>query len=216
MDKPTEMRQQRMPTRDIYCELLAALMKGDRTLNELEDMTGASRSSLNAWTLAMRASGLITEDEVPTGARPARRIQLLTAPFVQREQPIADPCNRVYLAGPMTGLPELNYPAFNAAAADLRFRGWWVENPAAPDLPPCDSWRDYMRRGIGQMLSCDWVALLPGWERSRGARIEERLARDLGLRVVTVEQMKAVPMASAGNRGTTEHGTGTVLHSIQG
>ena len=37
---------------------------------------------------------------------------------------------RIYLAGPMTGLPEFNYPAFHAEAARLRQLGYHVENPA--------------------------------------------------------------------------------------
>lgn len=37
---------------------------------------------------------------------------------------------RIYIAGPMSGLPEFNYPAFNRAAAVLRAQGHHVENPA--------------------------------------------------------------------------------------
>lgn len=37
---------------------------------------------------------------------------------------------RLYLAGPMTGLPDFNYPAFHAAAAAWRAAGWTVANPA--------------------------------------------------------------------------------------
>ena len=36
----------------------------------------------------------------------------------------------VYLSGPMTGLPEFNYPAFNALASTLRGSGFVVNNPA--------------------------------------------------------------------------------------
>ena len=43
---------------------------------------------------------------------------------------------RVYIAGPMTGLPDFNYPAFNAAAAKLRALGLEVLNPAENPPPP--------------------------------------------------------------------------------
>lgn len=46
------------------------------------------------------------------------------------------PNQRIYIAGPMTGLPDNNYPAFHEAAARLRKRCWHVENPAENPAPP--------------------------------------------------------------------------------
>lgn len=90
--------------------------------------------------------------------------------------------SRVYIAGPMTGLPDYNYPAFNAMAAQLRASGFEVENPAeGPDLP---TWSDYMRRAIGQLIRCDSVVMLPGWTRSKGACTEWFIATVLGLNIV--------------------------------
>lgn len=89
---------------------------------------------------------------------------------------------RVYIAGPMTGLPDFNYPAFNAEAARLRKLGYHVENPA--DNPAQETWQAYMRQAITQLVTCDLVALLPGWENSRGAKIENGLAVSLGIPVV--------------------------------
>lgn len=86
---------------------------------------------------------------------------------------------RIYLAGPMSGLPEFNYPAFHAEAARLRALGYHVENPAENPEPACKSWGGYMRIAIPQMLSCDAIALLPNWLTSKGARIEWNLAVDL-------------------------------------
>lgn len=94
---------------------------------------------------------------------------------------------RVYLAGPMSGLPHSNYPAFNAMAARLRALGHHVENPAENPVPPCKSWRGYMRMAIAQLVTCDAVALLPGWKASKGAKIEARLAADLHLNVYDAE-----------------------------
>lgn len=90
---------------------------------------------------------------------------------------------RIYLAGPMSGLPEFNYPAFHAAAAVLRAQGHHVENPAENPQPACGTWQGYMRMSLRQIAACDCLYMLPGWRGSRGARIEHGLALDLGLEV---------------------------------
>lgn len=96
---------------------------------------------------------------------------------------------RIYVAGPMTGLPGFNYSAFHDAATRLRALGHDVENPAENPEPPCKTWRGYMRMAIRQLVTCDCVALLPGWEESRGARIERRIANDLELRAVPLQEL---------------------------
>lgn len=90
---------------------------------------------------------------------------------------------RIYIAGPMTGHPQLNFPAFHAAANQLRADGWRVANPAdngGDDAP----YEEYLRRGLRMLLDCQAICLLPGWPTSHGARLEERVARSLKLRVV--------------------------------
>ena len=95
---------------------------------------------------------------------------------------------RIYLAGPMTGLPEFNYPAFHAEASRLRQLGYHVENPAEIN-PEGGSWADCMRRDIPQLLTCDSLALLPGWDKSKGARLEYHVASELGMQVFTASQI---------------------------
>lgn len=96
------------------------------------------------------------------------------------------PAKRIYLAGPMTGLPEYNYPAFHAEAARLRGLGFDVENPAENQAPACGTWEGYMRNSVRQMLTCDAVAFLPGWAESRGALLERYIAQQVGLATVPV------------------------------
>lgn len=91
---------------------------------------------------------------------------------------------RIYLSGPMTGLPDYNYPAFNAEADRLRAPGYLVENPAENPLPADAPWHLCMRDAIRQMLTCDAVALMPGWQVSRGANVEVELAMHLQMKVV--------------------------------
>lgn len=91
---------------------------------------------------------------------------------------------RIYVAGPMTGLPELNFPAFHAQAADLRAKGHEVINPAELNSDPNAAWVDCMRKDIAALVTCDAIFLLPGWERSRGAIIEHYVARSLELDII--------------------------------
>jgi hypothetical protein len=94
--------------------------------------------------------------------------------------------SRVYIAGPMTGLPDFNFPAFNAAAAAWRAAGWDVLNPAeafdgATDKP----YKEYVRHDMVLLRSCDAIALLPGWDgpAARGSVWEHAIAVMLELAV---------------------------------
>lgn len=93
---------------------------------------------------------------------------------------------KLYISGPMTGMPEHNFPAFHAAAADLRAQGWTVENPAehfngAHGLP----WEVYMVQDIHVITRGCWgIAVLDGWEGSRGARLEVLLGRSCRLNLL--------------------------------
>lgn len=92
---------------------------------------------------------------------------------------------KIYISGPMSGLPELNFPAFNEAAKQLRALGHEVANPAEKQEEgnPGMQWIDLMRLDIKMLMDCDAVAALPGWGDSRGARIEVELATALGFLV---------------------------------
>ncbi|GEM_PF-350229 len=91
--------------------------------------------------------------------------------------------NHIYIAGPMTGLPDLNFPAFNAAANELRVEGWHVENPAEHGIVDGAQWSDYMHTDLQQLSTCCAIYLLPGWSKSRGATLEAHVAKALGMAV---------------------------------
>lgn len=90
----------------------------------------------------------------------------------------------VYLAGKMRGLPDLGYPAFNAAAAELRAQGHFVFSP--PETIPLKT--DIRRAmAIDTAWICtyaDAIALLPGWESSTGATAEHALAKAIGIEII--------------------------------
>ena len=94
---------------------------------------------------------------------------------------------KIYISGPMTGLEDLNFPAFYAAEERLVSEGFKVLNPAREDdktkhLGITDDWvrEDYLRRDLTLMLNnCDVIYLLKGWEGSWGAQLELYVASEL-------------------------------------
>jgi len=115
---------------------------------------------------------------------------------------------KVYLAGPMRGIPYFNFPAFNKAAEALRAAGHIVFNPAerdnehhgtdisagnvAGDEGLAEKQHGFsLRDALGADLAwicahAEAIALLPGWERSKGAKAERATADALGLSVMYV------------------------------
>ncbi len=101
---------------------------------------------------------------------------------------------KVYLAGPMRGIPHFNFPAFHYAAAELRARGYEVFSPAERDLERHgtdvsvnnftgseeQAAKEHgltIRIALANDLAwigqhAEAVAFLPGWEVSSGARAE--------------------------------------------
>jgi len=94
---------------------------------------------------------------------------------------------KVYISGPMTGLPDYNRAAFRKAEARLLSRGYDVVNPARVNLPESSEWIDYMRHDIKMLMDCDGIATLPGWDESRGALTEVFLADRLKLPAMDLE-----------------------------
>lgn len=100
---------------------------------------------------------------------------------------------RVYLAGPMRGIEQYNFPTFKLVASALRAQGWEVISPAemdlsygSPELAEANM-ADSMRRDLVALLSCEGLVLLPGWEQSRGVQVEKLVADCTGVKVFTYD-----------------------------
>lgn len=91
---------------------------------------------------------------------------------------------KVYLSGPMTGIPDFNFPKFHRLAAVIRATGVECFNPAETDGGSQDKpYEFYIREDIKALLECTELALMPGWENSKGANLELSIARALKLPV---------------------------------
>ena len=95
---------------------------------------------------------------------------------------------KLYVAGPISGLPDLNRMTFRNCTKRLRDLGYLVVNPheICFDLN-ADLWTQCMRRCISKLMECDLIILLPGWQNSKGANMEVNLARQLGMMAIEVE-----------------------------
>lgn len=96
---------------------------------------------------------------------------------MKRAQLIALPKDKCYyIAGPMTGLPKFNYPAFHKTAKVMRELGLRVENPAEIKYPDNAKYPDFIKGGLQLLFLCDAILLLPGWAGSTGAMVEKMVA----------------------------------------
>lgn len=89
---------------------------------------------------------------------------------------------KIYISGPMTGMADFNYPAFEDACIKLRALGYDVVSPH--EVPVCDGWQGYMKADIALLLGCDAVANLDGHENSRGAKLENHIAHELEMTIL--------------------------------
>ena len=103
---------------------------------------------------------------------------------------------RMYIAGPMRGIKDHNYPAFNAAEEKLTEQGEWCPiNPAALDeeagIEPGADFEPFIRSALARDLEAianraDAVGVLPGWRESKGALAEVALAQAIGMPVYSL------------------------------
>lgn len=92
----------------------------------------------------------------------------------------------VYIAGKMTGLPDLGRAKFSVAAKALREKGFPVLNPA--ELPDGMPGNRYMPICLAMIDAADTVYALNNWKDSPGARIEVNYAGYQGKNIVFQEK----------------------------
>jgi Domain of unknown function (DUF5664)/Domain of unknown function (DUF4406) len=137
---------------------------------------------------------------------------------------------KVYLAGPMTGIANFNFPEFDRVSADLRKKGFEVVSPAELDSPEArraalkspdgdpshyaegESWGDCLARDVKLIADEDIEAIvvLPNWGKSRGAKLETFVGRLCGVPILRYPDLEPVSDKVIGSVHSLPPGVDTV------
>lgn len=98
---------------------------------------------------------------------------------------------RIYISGPISGIPNYNREAFEQAESRLSYLGYVPVSPFRLGVTSRHkSWQDYMREDIKALMDVDCVLALPGYEQSKGATEEIRIARTIGIPIYAMDGNK--------------------------
>jgi hypothetical protein len=116
---------------------------------------------------------------------------------------------KYYLAGPMSNIPQFNYPRFFELARILREEGFTIVSPAELDSPETvkaamaspdgnlgsgvvngETWGEFLARDVKLVADdVDGVFVMEGWEKSRGARLELFVAHLAKKPIFTIKEV---------------------------
>jgi len=100
---------------------------------------------------------------------------------------------KIYIAGPISGVPDFE-DRFDVTAEMLRELGYDVVNPIDIARRICSALGDcpfdnvpyqtYLKADIGELIYCNTIYMLKGWENSKGAKLEHEIAQALGIYII--------------------------------
>ena len=91
---------------------------------------------------------------------------------------------RVYISGKITGREPEARLEFQDAERRLVMQGHVAVNPFRNGLTDEDAWERHLAVDIVHLMECDAILQLPGWEDSRGARLEYEIAVLRGMHLI--------------------------------
>lgn len=113
--------------------------------------------------------------------------------------------NKVYLSGPITGIKDDNKDSFSHYEYIFKNFGFQVVNPHrlftfsevllinnCTALDEKQKWAMFMKRDISALMKCDFVAVLPYWEKSEGVNLELSIADKLKMPIINAVTYKEI------------------------
>lgn len=97
-----------------------------------------------------------------------------------------------YISGMITGKEEAARKEFAFASQYVRWTGNETVNPFDNGLTEDDTWERHLAVDILNLLHCDAILQLPGWENSRGARLEYEIAIRIKIPVISFEEFQRI------------------------
>ncbi len=120
------------------------------------------------------------------------------------------PKGKIYIAGQITGLPiKTATDNFKYAEEELKRRGYEAINPMEIEHKEAKEMEDFLKLDISKGLSnseydeitkkihnavldCEQVAVLDGWEKSKGANIEVHIAHQYNHKIYSFPSMEII------------------------
>lgn len=88
---------------------------------------------------------------------------------------------RIYIAGSISNNNNNYKEQFANAEKNLIEQGYFVFNPAKNTG---FEYKDYVDIGLYELMHCDCIYLLKGYEKSKGASLEKHYAETVGLKII--------------------------------
>lgn len=95
---------------------------------------------------------------------------------------------KIYIAGSISRNPDYK-EQFIAAEQILRAAGHEVLNPIRNTG---EGYKDFIDKGLAQLQTCEAICMLPGYEKSRGAKLELKYAETVGLQIIEMQEGKTM------------------------